>query len=527
VRFGDCLSEFLAIRGWSAAQFAHILRIDASYVRRWIRGDRTPSLNSGHIDQIAEALCEGLDKSYKRAAKAAFEQAVAEMEDSSGPKRSLHESVRQLLRDAQIASLSMDKNMRRVNKPADRQSPIADLLDHRGRSASRPAAAPGARPNVLGTVPFPKVVNGRKSLLEAVVAILKNVLEDDTSEARVIYLTFQSERDTFDGYPELHQIWHETVIEALNRGWTIHHLCRLSKNVQRSFRLVHQLMDWTNYPGSYNLYYFDKYGIQTPPMEIILVQGKGALLGFATDNHKDIDAALYLDHSKEVQVIEKYTEQLFSNVEPLVQILDLEQFFELNPVKDRKSGDHLLCMHDLSFLTVPFEVMENYLLISIPDEKDRAVHLGRIKESMLSFQRDIEHCSMRHIYPMQAIERLVKTGNYQKNFYFRPTRESVVQHIKHLIRLLQTYERFEIALVGDNQLDLLNRTEWDIKGNHTVTIGIMPRDPASSKVELLAVMEGTMVSAFQVYFDDLWDRINPIHRDKEFVISWLKGLLQQ
>jgi hypothetical protein len=184
-------------------------------------------------------------------------------------------------------------------------------------------------------------------------------------------------------------------------------------------------------------------------------------------------------------------------------------------------------MHDLSFLTVPFEVIENYLLISIPDEKERAVHLSRIKESMLSFQRDIENCAMRHIYPMQAIERLVMTGSYQKNFYFRPTREDVVQHIEHLIRLLQTYERFEIALIGDNQMDLLNWTEWDIKGDHTVMIGIMQKNAASAKVELLAVTEGTMVSAFQVYFDDLWDRINPIHRDKEFIITWLKSLLQR
>jgi transcriptional regulator with XRE-family HTH domain len=527
VKFGHCLSELLAIRGWSAAQLAQMLRIDASYVRRWIRGERTPSLNSGYIDQIAETLCEGLDKSYKKAAKVAFEQALAEMEDITGSKRSLHESVRQLLHNAQVASLSMDKDSRRIHKPADRQSLIADLLDHRGRGSGQPTAAPGARPNVFGTVPIPKVVNGRKSLLEAIIAMLKNELEDDTSEDRVIYLTFQSERDTFDGYPELHQSWHETVIEAMNRGWTIHHLCRLSKNVQRSFRLVHQLMDWTNYSGNYNLYYFDKYGVQTPPMEIILVQGKAALLGFAAGNPKDIDAALYLDNPKEVQIIEKYTEQLFLNVEPLVQLLNLDEFFELNPVKDRKSGDHLLCMHDLSFLTVPFEVMENYLFTSIPDEKERVVHLGRIKESILSFQRDIEHCAMRHIYPMQAIERLVKTGSYQKNFYFRPTREDVVQHIEHLIRLLQSYERFDIALISDNQLDLLNRTEWDIKGDHTVMIGIMPRNASSSKVELLAVTEGTMVSAFQVYFDDLWDRINPIHRDKEFVISWLKGLLQQ
>lgn len=64
--FGVQLKELLTIRGWSAAQLAKALNIDASYVRRWIRGNRTPALNSNYVDQIADALCNGLTKNTAR-----------------------------------------------------------------------------------------------------------------------------------------------------------------------------------------------------------------------------------------------------------------------------------------------------------------------------------------------------------------------------------------------------------------------------------------------------------------------------
>ncbi|QGQ99623.1 XRE family transcriptional regulator [Paenibacillus psychroresistens] len=72
IKFGDLLNELLQLRDWSAAKLAKALNIDSSYVRRWIRGERTPGLNSNYIRQIVDVLNDGLDKEYKKTTKTAF-----------------------------------------------------------------------------------------------------------------------------------------------------------------------------------------------------------------------------------------------------------------------------------------------------------------------------------------------------------------------------------------------------------------------------------------------------------------------
>jgi hypothetical protein len=356
--------------------------------------------------------------------------------------------------------------------------------------------------------------------------MLQSALDDENfAGGGEIALTFQSEREYFEGYPELYHEWQYAIVRALSKGWSVRHLCRLNKNVQRSLRLVNQILDWTNYSGAYSLYYFDKYGIDFPPYEIILVNGKGAILGFAADNYKEIDAGLYLDEAEAVHMIERYVGQMFLNVEPLIKILNQEEYFELNPAKDRKSGNHLLSMQDLSFLTVPYPLMEKYLRISIPNEEERAIHLKRIADTLQSFHRDIKHYKMRHIYPMRAFEALVTNGKYHNNVFYRPTGEDVREHLLHLLELLNTYEKFEIALVDENKYKPLSKAQCDIKGDHTIVISVMPKNEWDHKVELISITEGTIVNAFQQHFDDWWDRINPVHRDKAFVISWIKEKL--
>ncbi|MNE38804.1 hypothetical protein D3C80_1327160 [compost metagenome] len=216
---------------------------------------------------------------------------------------------------------------------------------------------------------------------------------------------------------------------------------------------------------------------------------------------------------------------MLRNTEPLIHILSQNDYFELNVAKDRKSGTHYMCMHDLSYLTVPPEIMAKYMRLSIPNKKERQIHWWRIEDTVKSFNRDIQRYPMRHIYPMRAIEALVTTGQYDRNPYFRPSREDIHAHLLYLAELLQTFDQFEIALIDDPKYDLIHRAQFDIKGNHTVAIGAMPRSDSNPKVELIAITEGTIVRAFQDYFDDLWERINPIYREKPFVISWIKDKL--
>lgn len=525
MKFGQSLQELLLIRGWSAARLAKTLNIDASYVRRWIQGNRTPALHTSYIDNIAEALCDGLDRDYKKATRAALFILLGMTDESLDEATTLQNRVRQFLHESQVYTLTLDSVSRKNRKQTEAQAVVSKLLEITHREPK------GLSPNqtsmkVSATTHIPPVLPHKEAILSAAITMLKSALQDqEAGNERAIYLTFQSELDYFDGYPELHHEWQQTIIQALRLGWSVSHLCRLNKNVERSLQLVNQILAWTNYSGAYTLYYFNKYGIDYPAQEIILIKRKGAIMGYATEQYKEVDAGLYLNEIGAVRVIEKYVEQMLHNTEPLIHILSQNDYFELNVSKDRKPGSHYMCAHDLSYLTVPLETMEMYMRLSIPDEHERLIHWKRIEDTVQSFYRDIQHFQMRHIYPMKAIEELVRTEKYVQNPYFRPTREDIKVHLLYLIELIQTYDRFEIALIDDHKYDLIHRAQFDIKGDHTVAIGVNPRNDIHPKVELIAIKEGTIVNAFQEYFNDIWEQINPIYRDKESIISWIKDKL--
>lgn len=528
--FGQCLQELLLIRGWSAAQLAKVLNIDASYVRRWVRGDRTPALHTSYIHDITTAICDGLDRDYRKATKAALITLLKQSEAKALMKTAaLSDRVQHYLHEAQVYTLSLDSNARKNRRPTEPPSVVSQLLEITQQTPGHQPALQISPPTyILESEPLPPVLKSRGAILSAAISLLKHALQTqntDTDHDKQIYLTFQSERDYFDGYPELYHEWQQTIIEALRLGWCVHHLCRLSKNVGRSLQLVNQILAWTNYSGSYHLYYFNKYGIDDPAQEIILIKGIGAIMGYATNQFKEMDAGLLLDEKSALHVIEKHLEQMLRNTEPLIHILNQNDYFELNVTKDRKSGSHYMCMHDLSYLTVPPEIMKKYMSLSVTDKKERQVHWWRIEDTLKSFYRDIQRYPMRHIYPMRAIEALVTTGKYDRNPYFRPTRQDIQAHLLYLTELLHHYDQFEIALIDDHKYDLIHRAQFDIKGNHTVAIGAMPRTDTDQKVELIAITEGTIVRAFQDYFDNIWERINPIYRDKPFIISWIKDKL--
>ncbi|QGQ99622.1 hypothetical protein EHS13_34540 [Paenibacillus psychroresistens] len=413
--------------------------------------------------------------------------------------------------------------MRKTHKPSDRPTHVVDLLEHAHRSSpSEIITKPGSIEGFINKQ-IPKAIQGREAVLSAAISMIKTAINESVIKGKCeILLTLQSEREHFDGYPKLYSYWQDTIIQALDSGWNIKQLCKLNKNVGRSLKLVNQIMDWTNYPGTYSLYYFNKYGILNPPFEIILVEGKCALLCFAAENPSEIDSAIYIDDIGSVQVIEKFTKMMLLEVEPLVRTLELEEYFELNAAKDHKSGNHLLVYQDLNFITVPYPLMEKYIKITIPDQDERKIHLKRIADCLQSFNRDIIKHKMCHIYPMRAFEHLIMTGEHVKNSYFRPTPVDIKLHLEHLIGLLKRHKGFEVALVSDNQYELLNQAEWEIKGDHTITIGVTAKNAGNNNVALLTITEGTILAAFQESFWDLWERIIPIHRDKAFVISWLE-----
>lgn len=69
--FGECLGDLLHERGLNASDLADLIHVHPSLVQKWVRGERTPNLNTIYFELIAEALClpdvkrEGLREAQK------------------------------------------------------------------------------------------------------------------------------------------------------------------------------------------------------------------------------------------------------------------------------------------------------------------------------------------------------------------------------------------------------------------------------------------------------------------------------
>ncbi|WP_276354140.1 helix-turn-helix domain-containing protein [Cohnella caldifontis] len=533
VKFGDCLAELLQAREWSAARLAKSLNIDASYVRRWIRGERTPALHAAYIPQISHALTDGLDRDFRSASRAALLTVLTMLEERTGlagetAARTIPaiERVERVLREAQRHTLMLDVAARRTNHSDERTTHVMELLTRLHRQAPPAGTRPQA-PMIPAERGLPRVVVGRDRVLLAAVNLIRAAVQaDGQAGEREICFTLQSEREHFDNQPDLYGEWHAAIRQALERGWNIRQICRLTRNLERSLRLVTQIMDWANERGEYALYYMHKYGVHQPPFEIIQASGHGALLCFAGTSGTEIETALYIDEAEAAPTIGPFVRQMLHSAEPLVRKLDMESYFLLNAAKDGKGGDHLLCYRDISYLTVPLDLMAKYVQRSIPDVREQEAHMGRIRAAVESFYRDIRAYRMCHMYPLRVFEQLAGTGAHPHNYFLRPMGGEAAAHLRHLIGLLTAYEKFEIALVTDEQLGLLGEAEWEVKGDHTIMIGVPPKSgTAADSVDLLTISEGTIVGAFQEYYGELWERINPFSRDKENVIRKLEQLI--
>jgi hypothetical protein len=81
-----------------------------------------------------------------------------------------------------------------------------------------------------------------------------------------------------------------------------------------------------------------------------------------------------------------------------------------------------------------------------------------------------------------------------------------------------------MALLEDNQKELLSPRNWEVKGEHSVFMslyGVTDIEYEENQM-FISISEGTIASAFQDYYNELWERITPRCKDKAQVIAWLK-----
>lgn len=474
---------------------------DPSTIYRWLRGEKPPALNSGDYEKILAHL-------------------------------DLNPIEARELREAQVRSLAEHPWRRQTRQGATSSAelirPLLETWGASGRSQSRyGATSPDAK--------------GAPILGEAI-----RLLEDAPSaeglsdEERTITLTWQSS-DTIEMDDDLQNRWIEALQTVLRRKWRIRYLCRLDGDGERTVKVV-QMMHGLMGMGEYLPRYFTPYGVLTPPYDLLVIPGHGAVTFFSTGRAAAVDDGIVLREPRDVAVLQAHARQLATQTTPLMtrylasEVAKVEELLR----EDEAHLDGRVALKDgLSVTTQPESWYAN-------DRHPLANELGGATyaamrrpraERIAAFKRTLRQADCYDICSKRAVEALTRTGVYQSPDALNKdalSPERRLEHLRNVVSLLQTYPRYHLALVDERQANASDATgipmdlKWAVAGRRSAFVGV--RLPAASGRPLDAsvqISEPTVVGGFYDYFHLLWERIPPGNREREHVIGWLEQRIRE
>jgi transcriptional regulator with XRE-family HTH domain len=514
VNFGLCLKQLLALRGWSATQLSKALNIDSSYVRKWTTGDRVPALQSNYIQKIAYSITKGFELCFEKEAIYNLLEQCTINDFSLNTAADIQNAVEAVLKKSQIYSLSVSTKDRRLENVFT-QDQLLNMVEADGALSKL---------DKISTTDIPPTISGRKKLLTAILLLLHSAINQSSTSPTDIYITFHSESDFFEGYPNLFCVWKVLIMKALEKGWKVHYLCCLNNNSLRSRKYVNAILDYCCYIDTFKPYYLSQYGTRSPASDYIVIKAIGSISCFSSEAENYIDFGFFNKHQEGIDALCMHSELIKKQSKPLIKVLDtIKEYFEFITTKDKQPGDLFIVSFDPHSHTIPLKLWEKYLKRTIGDPEEVSEHMSRINERLMLFYQDIERYKVKNIIQIKAVEHLVKNSQYLYfNTYQQCTPQEVLEHLQHIIYLLKTYENFEIALLSENQNDVLNFVPWEVKGGHSVALTPWNRGNNRSANHII-ITEETTASAFHDYFLDLWTKITPKYRDKDFVISWFEN----
>lgn len=515
ISFGECLKVLLQIREWSASRLARKINVEPSYVRMWVRGERIPSLQSDYVQMISSALFSGLDLSRDKSVFDALRKFANSLGFDNNKSELLPEVITSILRNAQIYSLSRKPKKTSNLKKEKKQNNMADNRYIVGDEGFFPERN------------IPLCIDGRYSILCAILSVLNSCFNRRNNKPGDIIITFQSDSCIFEGYPVFQKAWNDAIKELMKNRWLIRCLYNISTDVKDSFKIVETIIEYSGYKDSFLPLYFPNYNISNEYMELLTIKNIGAFMLLNTEGKDCVDTALYYDKKSIINKLHMYATNMYrSAVNILIRFNDFSSYMDFLTVNCRKIGHLHAVSLDLYFYTIPLSIWRKYILGAMLSKEDTMRSINRIKELSMIFHEDMKKYKTKFICQLEAIELMVESSEYYYTYFnLKLTLEDIAEHLEYTVYLLKNYENFEIALVSENQYGIiLHPVAWEVRGGRSV--GIASNDMIDYfSYTYSAVTEETVADAFDNYFLDMWNKITPRYRDKEFVISWLEEKL--
>lgn len=517
IDFSECLNELMRAADLKNSKLAKAINVDASLIYKWLNNKSIPPYNSRHIDLIAHQVLKNTNNSYQSKNLNEFlkKNITGCFEINENNKFDL---LKNILSESQGYSIEKRKKLKK-------NSMNTSVLNKSFTNVSTNSIHSCC--NYKDTLSNVQIITGHEAVFSAILNLLETA-STSTLSNETIMITYLTEMSKISQYPAVTNKWKELLLKLTQKGCKVISLIHVNNDNTRNTKIVDDMLSPIS-TGNYQIYYTS--GNNYPlPFELILIPNVGSLFCISSCNKDQIDSAFLLKDKEALNIFSGYYYQILATTKPLLKsCLPVESigfqrdFSEIEEIP----GNRFSMLSELGTLTIPLSLYEQNLKKSNISSDDLLKKMMYHKIKIDAFQSQVKHYKFREIIYDECISNLInnKQYSYLDKYYLCNDmivkNDDIIKHLSNAIRLLKKYQNYEIGLANNKLICSILSTNWIVKENSAVSlISYSSKNLDSQEGEEVpntlhgyTITQPNIVKAYECYFDNIWQQIQPNKKD--------------
>lgn len=495
-------------------ELGQAIHVDPSLISRWRTGKRRPAHNSSYIRSISKYFSELPMTDYQKISITAsiglplsswnqIENTFAENIYNWLYKQSTNDSDSVGAVDSFLAQVNIWQNPNNL-----KQSRIS-LLNNISS----------------GKIKYTEVFKGKKGMKNAILKLISAAIYTTNSIHSIMILSDQGLDWFFDLSSDIDMEWTQLLQYSLAQYPTYLVFHTIIRNLQNILSTIENILPFY-VAANINMLYCPQY-FENPFQHIIIcVSGVGAIVSHYIDGMDDeTEYYLYLD-SEQVKYYEKICHRYISKCKPLIQTFNasqIPQFYKFQQNFFLHNSPNISLLHTLSSTTMPKDVFYQSLQkLNINEiEHENALHMYNNKNQL--FLNNLNYSKYTEIIMLPEInENSISSIPLNLSPYFcdQPLfydNESFCKHIQNIIKLLNTYENYNVFL---KHKKILDNIQIMVKED----LGVVFTKEYKPFLTF-ALTQPNMTIAFYNYLYNMCNTVPTQERCKKYVINQLSNYI--
>jgi len=436
VKFGEKLDLLMKITSTSNSTLARSVSLDASFVSRLRRGVRTPAKNENYIMAMAAYFARNCSAEFQKAA--------------------LSEALKVSLKNP---AANFEEVTRLINKwflveKADDTKTIESFVDNIAQfSFKKPPQIPDVDELKINGSITSDVFYGIEGKQNAVIAFFSLILKNKSPQTLLLYS--DESMDWLTENPEFRAKWAALFSQVIMSGNKIKVIHSVTRSLEE---LLSAVREWLPIymTGAIEPYYYPKMRDRVFKRTLFIAPNTVAVTSNSIgDDTRNAANFLFTDKDTIIALSQEFNNFL-SLCRPLMRIFTPESkegFLSILEEFDNAEADSILKTGVLSNITMPTDVAESILSRLESNNKDRVLAYQEMR--IKKFEESLQKQKFTEIITLPDLEK-IQSGQVMLNFsdifgdtalFLTPGEFS--RHLKNIIRLLKTFDNYNVYLMTD------------------------------------------------------------------------------